>query len=185
MNKENLKSGMFLKTKNGQYLQVEGDDKLFFRFRDGTNNTIHLDQYDDELNCLYDAWSIVQIEDRNILPVLCNFPKTMTIRNINNNKKYKVYSKRNDQIKFADKKKTETITTRYSFNGEVGSKDGYYTDYYGNVTSDWFNEDVDHYYINHNGKEIEIEEDDFVLVNKSEKLVVSYRYLLDNFVENK
>jgi len=183
MNKKDLKYGMFLQTKSKRYFFVDrmknGD--LCLRFRDGTNDIVELNQFDDKMICLFGDWTIEKIDNRNIVPPLCDLPEKFIVKNINNNKKYVAYSKMKNKINFADKKDRKIIRTKYCFNSEVTPNSGYSRDAEGNIISDWFNEVRDYYYIKQFGKMIEIQEGDIVLISEKDKLVVSYNYLLNNF----
>lgn len=179
MRKEEVFPGMFLEREDGNYFGVEEKNgTIYFRFRDGSNDIVRLDQFDENLTHPIKGWSITKISNKKVIPPLCDCPETMMVRNTKNKK---VYIAHKNTEEFSDGKDTETITTRYQFNGEVGSKSGFYKDYEGNITSDWFDQEVDNFYIKKNGKKIFIEEDDFILTSGIKKDILSYQYLLENY----
>ena len=174
MKKSDLIEGMFLKTKNESYLLVEKakDKSLFFRFRDGSNSIIKLDQFDDNLKCGIDEWSIVRCEERKILPPLCDMPSKLSIKNIHTGEIYDAFNS-GYKKKLCDGKDSKHIEHAPYY--DQGSE--------GVSLSEGYSEWVDYYYINSLGKKEYIREDDFILIGSNEKLLVTYRYLLNNFIE--
>ncbi len=111
MNKKEIKNGMKLKMKDGQFCTSELiGESMVFRFRDGTNQFISLNEYDDNLNCPIDNWSIVEEIHRELFP--CQLPNIFMAKNIKSGKVYKCSYDRS----YCDGYDVETTWETYNFN---------------------------------------------------------------------
>jgi hypothetical protein len=168
MNKRDIKNGMKLKMKNGKIctsLLLNG--KMFFRFRDSTNDIIAIDQYDDNLNCGVDRWTITSEVKHELIPILIELPKVFSVKNI---KTGEICEAHHGDYGCYDVKEVKIEQHSYNSNECEGV-----------IDSTLFDEKVVKYYIfNKYGENVQVNE--IVLINSfNEKETLSYNSLCEHF----
>lgn len=170
MKKNDIVDGMKFRMENGQFCISELiADKMYFRFQDGTNELISLDQYNDNLKCLMKKWSIIMVCHYDLIPPLNELPVVFFVLEQLGGRIYEAH--------YLDKKcfdgyDEEIVLRSYNFNECEGI-----------LERRLFEETIKKYYINNKfGKKVYVDEDEIVLINEhGKKEVVSYQSLLDYF----
>lgn len=168
MNKDDIKEGMKLKMKNGSFCtSFLHKGNICFRFRDGTNDFVSLEQYDENLNCGFDGWSIVSEWTYNLIPASKDLPKSFKVKHI---KTGKIYSAFYHDVASWDEVHTETVQRACNFN-----------ECEGRIDNTLFEDKVMHYYI-YDKYGQKIPANDIVLVDElNNKDTLSYKSLCEIF----
>jgi len=168
MKKEELKEGMILKTKGNGFLSVfSRNGNLFFRFEDGTNEWISLDQFDKNLNCGFISWSVVEEWHHKLLPSYDLLPMFFVAKHIYENENYNVF-KSNEKLYDGVDKGVHKVS--YNFN-----------ECEGHIDTTLYDEKYEHPFIlDKHGEKKRVK--NFILIDKNNKKeTVDYEYLKSNF----
>lgn len=173
MDKNQLQVGVNLLTKSGSVLTVsKRNNEIVFRFNDGSNQFVSLDEFDEDLHCNLDRWSVIKQLGANDI---WNFEETM--------RRGVIYDKNKNKFnifpffeKFCDGYDTVYEKNVYYFqeNGEAYDykKEWEAADY----------EPVKKYYIIERGVKTYSNRNLVILIDSSgEKHSASWRYIIDNF----